>query len=1037
MVDPYLVTQFKKVQSRLDELNASQLRIEGALLESHRGWKDVPREMALSSARSLPPTSTLAADLFRDGVDVALEFPSATPPPSQRSTRWVRGKSCESLESICTYKFEPHPEFVWLGDEANRRRLQKKQARTWRAMATALDVTAAQEVEEQPFDANPSDSNELVGTMSISPTSFSRANGYIPPWWRQSWLLYPHSKVRLVFDFIGVFSLLYDSLVVPLVLAWEDTYTTSVQTLAWATACFWTVDMLANFFPSHYTERSMETRARTVALRYLKSWFLLDCTVVTCEWVSILLEVVSTGGERGPLLLKFARLLKLGRILRFLAILRAGRFAQGYEYILVVASQIIRPMYIEFGIRISKLVALILWFNHVGACLWHYLDISNDFTSDAGSSPARLVDHPTSTSYLYTIGYYWSVTAMFSGATVTFPENTYENILSVAFIVFGIMFGSSLISTLAALLIEFQLSERENTDRMRTLRLFLQQHSVSVALSVAIQRQVRERMQAERRLSDQDVPALHLISAAMRADLRQALCEPILMHYDVFRATYDVDPKFMEALFTSPAIVIQSYVPGEEVFRSGEQMATARVVIFGLLRYTALETPSQFNAHASMVRQHNWVDEVAIWCQWQTKGLLEVSQPSELLEVSTIELGKVARKSALMSNVMQDISVQFCIALSQEQPANLSDLETGIHMDTVMYALPSADALPRARLVETRSVLNYNALARLRGWHPLLRPWGMSHVEEEVHHGTCMLRSDTTGWTMKVVQILVVHLQRDDDVVCVKLKKKSAHHMVTLPAARDSGFDINLPATKIRTGELPRQAWERFLRKELSEYQTLCQVKSFNTVVVDKQTWTQKVRSRYITIEYYVKVGRAVAASSLEDTGTAATIVEPEVLAAMLDGRGRRKPRHASKSSADVSEQPPSRERGPLSRQSSYGTQRSESRDSEGLGGSKTTAKGRYAWMTAGMLEQHVRRGATWETLSRARSASIVEGLKAAEDDDDRDNDDDSTTQDPDVAREAVLTEEGFVQMRPLGSLATNGDRFSSTGRSSIDPLEC
>eukprot|EP00971_Amphidinium_carterae_P233972 4642805-Amphidinium_carterae.1 len=35
-----------------------------------------------------------------------------------------------------------------------------------------------------------------------------------------------------------------------------------------------------------------------------------------------------------------------------------------------------------------------------------------------------------------------------------------------------------------------------------------------------------------------------------------------------------------------------------------------------------------------------------------------------------------------------------------------------------------------------------------------------------------------------------------------------------------------------------------------------------------------------------MKVGRAVAASSLEDTGTAATIVEPEVLAAMLDGRG-------------------------------------------------------------------------------------------------------------------------------------------------------
>eukprot|EP00971_Amphidinium_carterae_P158936 3151471-Amphidinium_carterae.1 len=27
-------------------------------------------------------------------------------------------------------------------------------------------------------------------------------------------------------------------------------------------------------------------------------------------------------------------------------------------------------------------------FNHVGACLWHYLDISNDFTSDAGKTCA-------------------------------------------------------------------------------------------------------------------------------------------------------------------------------------------------------------------------------------------------------------------------------------------------------------------------------------------------------------------------------------------------------------------------------------------------------------------------------------------------------------------------------------------------------------------------------------------------------------------------------------------------------------------------
>eukprot|EP00971_Amphidinium_carterae_P322451 6408600-Amphidinium_carterae.2 len=68
-----------------------------------------------------------------------------------------------------------------------------------------------------------------------------------------------------------------------------------------------------------------------------------------------------------------------------------------------------------------------------------------------------------------------------------------------------------------------------------------------------------------------------------------------------------------------------------------------------------------------------------------------------------------------------------------------------------------------------------------------------------------------------------------------------------------------------------------------------------------------------------------------------------------------------------------------------------------------------------------LKRGATWETLSRARSASIVEGLKAVHGASYWHNAyvqlEVVECEDPDVAREAVLTEEGFVQMRPLGSL--------------------
>eukprot|EP00971_Amphidinium_carterae_P108605 2150158-Amphidinium_carterae.1 len=43
-------------------------------------------------------------------------------------------------------------------------------------------------------------------------------------------------------------------------------------------------------------------------------------------------------------------------------------------------------------------------------------------------------------------------------------------VISIVFVIFGILLASSLISTLAALLIDFQMNERESTERMRTLR---------------------------------------------------------------------------------------------------------------------------------------------------------------------------------------------------------------------------------------------------------------------------------------------------------------------------------------------------------------------------------------------------------------------------------------------------------------------------------------------------------------------------------------------------------------------------------------
>mmetsp|Transcript_57475 Transcript_57475/g.136692 ORF Transcript_57475/g.136692 Transcript_57475/m.136692 type:complete len:1075 (+) Transcript_57475:108-3332(+) len=992
MVDPYLVSQFKKVQARLDELSASQLRIEAALAaghahthHTHTGNPGDQIAFVIPRGKAPPTHSTgswgqpAAPQVASD--EVLSPHPDSPPPVFQHSAsrttamrtssgdpgstagpdpssairtlrnRAHRGRSCESLESyMSTTRLEPWPEFVWLGDEANRTRLRAKQTRALKSMRQTIESSMNQDL-DQSRSLYQSEGEDLMTSGSTRSDDKASASPVYQPWWRRHLVMYPHSKLRLVMDFVGMLTLIYDSVSVPVVIAWERSYTDAVRALAWATACFWTFDMITNFFTAQYTERTSDLRLRSVSLHYLRSWFCLDFSVVLCEWISLILEIVSESDQRGTLLLKFARLLKIGRILRFLAVLRVGRFAQGSEYLLVIASQVLQPVYIEYGIRLTKLLLLIMWFNHVGACLWHFVGMSEFLTDWHAEEQDTSWTPPSADIYLYSFGYYWSAAAMFSGATITFPETTFQNVYSAVIVIFGVIFASSLTSTLAALLIESQISERENTSRMRTLRLFLQQHSVSVPLSVAIQRQVMARMQAERRLSDQDVPALHLISADMRANLRHSLCEPLLMTNDIFRALYDVDAKFMEDLLVSPAITIHSNVPGEEVFDTGVTMNGARVVVFGQLRYTAKERDALWNTRASVVRNHKWICEVALWCQWTSKGLLEVTSPSELLELNTIELGKIARKSAFVAGLFRDIGVQFCLAILQEQPDNVGDLVTGVHMDTVLFALPSKSDGQGG--LDSRSILSYRALASLRRWHPLLRPSSLGRVEQEVDEGTCMLRSDGGGFTMKVRQVAILHLKREDETTCVRLNIKGG-----------SRHSVCLPSTKVRAGELPRQAIDRLIKKDMPDLAGRVLHKGSVSTVSDKHTmsWTHKVRVRCITVDCFAKLLPKVSRSDESPS----SVLEPDAVDAMLETRrGRRSYRAQGTHPLTVE----------MRSQTSFASSWVSETVFASMNKEYAHEKGKYGWISMALLEASSR-----DSLRHGAGSwtSIPDGMKEA-----------------------------------------------------------
>jgi len=420
--------------------------------------------------------------------------------------------------------------------------------------------------------------------------------------WRDCWLLthFPYSpgcKLVLVFDIVGMVLLCHDSCMIPFILAWNQKTQGYFFYYAWASVLFWTVDLVLHFATGYTDEDDRVVKNfKRIACRYLARWFLVDFTVVAFDWLNLGITLTATGegsGE-GPVYLKLIRLLKATRMLRIYAMLKAGKVAAVQEMVMSKAHGCGLGTIVGFCANISKLVFIILWLNHIGACTWVAL-VSNQ-QSDTGQSWERYtaINYHTGTSFeeaglsqafIYFFAYYWSITTMFSGASFLVPMTTLETAFSCVYVLFGILFASSMISSMSAMLMDSHEAQREKTLKIQKLQLFLQQHNVDPMLSVMIQRQALERMSVERRIAEEDVSVISLLSAELRTQLRFHLCAPVLSKLSLWRTCDYVDDQVIKNL-CRVAVHEITCDPGQILFDAGKHMEQSYILIWGEMHYT-------------------------------------------------------------------------------------------------------------------------------------------------------------------------------------------------------------------------------------------------------------------------------------------------------------------------------------------------------------------------------------------------------------------------------------------------------------------
>jgi len=645
-----------------------------------------------------------------------------------------------------------------------------------------------------------------------------------------------------------------DSLKVPVNLAWETEITGALLVLAFFLVFFWTMDMVLNFGTGYSQNGKIVRSWQAIAMRYLRGGFLIDICVLGVDYTEIIVELaypqMSATSLRALRILRFA---KVTRLVRVVAKLRLGLqtkvdaiwYYRVHKYGLHGYAQ-----YLRLAAMLAKLLIFIAWLCHVGSCVWYFL--GRTLTDEVVETwYSRLEDRGP--YFHYCMGLYWSLSAMFSGASSQLPNTTWEALLSAVCVVLGALFVTAITSTLAAILIEAQEVQQETKRKDRLLTSFLEQHGTPVLLALAVRNNFLSHVAATPRLTEQDLPFLPLLAPQLRAALRESQYGAYFMTLPAFRIlTALQDTAMQDMCFTAASTaMLQS---GQEIFAAASEVETAIVLTAGKLDYKLLmdkdtlspqDRSSNDGRRVSVLEQTHrsehtlltgtWVCELALFVEWKATGSLSAYTTCELLVISAEAFIKVVMLSPGMAAFASLYATHVAEALVKSPSDSLfaTDIDPVIDCDTLVagmhVSLRQLVSLPLLDIVKGQQQTGLMLGNRRRkGW---------SALEAEILAGKCHLVRGPTGEVRRVVRLVAIRLLNSQGKLCVKIG-------TVQDGVAKAKFQ--LPGRKLDSNEWWEEAVQEILANEFQELVPHIRFDHVRTIMEDEASESYGIETRYI-----------------------------------------------------------------------------------------------------------------------------------------------------------------------------------------------
>lgn len=648
-------------------------------------------------------------------------------------------------------------------------------------------------------------------------------------------LLSPGSAKRLLFDVSSIAILLYDLTLIPFVIAWDLSFEGFVAWSSYTTCSFWTVDLVMNFITGFQHDGELEMRFHHVVRHYLKGACLPDFLILMCDFISIMISLIadqgSSSGEETAQRLRMLRFAKVSRLLRVAGLFRLVRLLRVVEdFVDRSVSEGYRML-----LRVMGIFFFVLWLNHVLCCCWYWIGMNAPTDTDirwtATVGPGGEVYSDRSDVFQYMTSFHWSMAQLTLGAIEVSATNSWERAYSIVLLLCGLLFSATLVSSLSATLIDFQMRMNETHQKVRTLRNFLRQHKVDTTLCHRVMQQAEQRVANKEKLTDEDVPALSMLSASLRAELRFQIFCPYIQRHPLFRLWVNLSHVTARQLCfddggRGSAVNFLFLQPLDELFVSGTKSDTAYYFISGELSYIQDPESSPVDSLTKVpVQEGRWLSEPSLWAHWIHVGTAEAFSQCQILCIAAAGVVRTIQKHQVIKEISTEYSSHYHGRLVTAAPPT-SHYPTDLLVPFTDFGEIVASMEHHLQVVIARDALDWkqNSSAPFAALdqvdprkqkqkfplHVRRQHKGATRdsLEREVLQGEAAIVLNGLGEVQRVVSLFAFQITREDD---------SDVFFVQLGIVEDSMVvaGCKLPGAKMVRGELPLDAAHRILKSKL------------------------------------------------------------------------------------------------------------------------------------------------------------------------------------------------------------------------------